>query len=52
LVSCKDVGFMVYRLKSFICKSFSVFFHLWGMEVLTGVETLISGAWRKMLNGP
>lgn len=29
-VSCKQVGFMVYNLKSFACKSFSVFFHLWG----------------------
>lgn len=29
-LSCKDVGFMVYRLKSFACKSFAVFFFLWG----------------------
>lgn len=29
-VSCKDIGFMVYKLKSFSCKSFSIFFHLWG----------------------
>lgn len=29
-VSCKNVGFMVYKLKSFSWKSFVVFFHLWG----------------------
>lgn len=29
-VSCKDVGLMVYHLKSFACKSFAVFFFLWG----------------------
>lgn len=29
-VSCKSIGFMVYNLKSFSCKSFSIFFHLWG----------------------
>jgi hypothetical protein len=29
LVSCKNVGFMIYKLKSFSCKSFAIFFHLW-----------------------
>lgn len=29
-ISCKDVGFMIYRLKSFCCKSFGAYFHLWG----------------------
>lgn len=29
-VSCKNIEFMVYNLKSFSCKSFSIFFHLWG----------------------
>jgi hypothetical protein len=29
-VSCKNVGIMVYKLKSFSCKSFTAFFHLWG----------------------
>jgi hypothetical protein len=29
-VSCKQVGFMIYNFKSFACKSFSAFFHLWG----------------------
>lgn len=29
LVSCKEIGFMIYNLKNFSCKSFSVFFHLW-----------------------
>lgn len=29
-VSCKNIGFMVYNLKNFSCKSFSIFFHLWG----------------------
>lgn len=29
-VSCKDVGFMIYKLKSFIYKQFAVFFFLWG----------------------
>lgn len=28
-VHCKNVGFMVYRLKNFSCKAFSIFFHLW-----------------------
>ena len=28
-VSCKNVGFMVYKLKSHSCKSFAIFFHLW-----------------------
>lgn len=28
-VSCKDVGFMIHNLKSFSCKSFAIFFHLW-----------------------
>jgi hypothetical protein len=27
-VSCKNVGFMIYKLKSFSCKSFAIFFHL------------------------
>lgn len=30
LVSCKDVGFMIYKLKSHICKHFAVYFFLWG----------------------
>lgn len=29
-VSCKDMGFMIYGLKSFCCKSFAAYFHLWG----------------------
>lgn len=29
-ISCKDVGFLVYNLKHFSCKSYSIFFHLWG----------------------
>lgn len=29
-VQSKDVGFMVYNLKSFQCDSFSIFFWLWG----------------------
>jgi hypothetical protein len=29
-VSCKNVGVMVYKLKSFSYKSFTAFFHLWG----------------------
>lgn len=28
-VSCKNVGIMIYKLKSFSCKSFAAFFHLW-----------------------
>lgn len=28
-VSCKNVGLMVYKLKSVSCKSFAIFFHLW-----------------------
>lgn len=28
-VSSKNVGFMVHKLKSFICKSFAIFFFLW-----------------------
>lgn len=27
-LSCKNVGFMIYKLKSFSCKSFATFFHL------------------------
>ena len=29
-VSCMQVGFKVYNLKSFACKQFKCFFHLWG----------------------
>jgi len=29
-VSCKDAGFMIYKIKSFSCKSFRIFIHLWG----------------------
>jgi hypothetical protein len=29
-VSCKDVGFMVYNLKSFVCKEFAVYFFISG----------------------
>lgn len=29
LVSCKNVGFMIYKLKSFSCKAFAIFFFLW-----------------------
>lgn len=29
-VSCKNVGFMVHNLKRFSCKTFDIFFHLWG----------------------
>ena len=28
-VSCKNVGIMIHKLKSFSCKSFAIFFHLW-----------------------
>lgn len=28
-VSCKDIGFMVHRLRSFSCKTFAIFFFLW-----------------------
>lgn len=29
-VASKDVGFLVYHLRSQVCKSFDIFFHLWG----------------------
>lgn len=29
-LSCKEVGFPIYKLKSFACKSFAVYFFLWG----------------------
>lgn len=29
-VSCKNVGLLIYKLKNFSCKAFSVFFFLWG----------------------
>lgn len=29
-ISCKEVGFLIYKLKSFICKNFAVLFFLWG----------------------
>lgn len=29
-VSCKEVGFMIYKLKSFSCKQFAIHFFLWG----------------------
>ena len=28
-VSCKNVGLMIYKLKSYSCKTFVVLFHLW-----------------------
>lgn len=34
LVSCKEVGFMVYNLKSYSCKQFAMFFFLWGGDGL------------------
>ena len=30
VVSSKLVGFHIYKLKSFVCKQFKCFFHLWG----------------------
>jgi len=27
-VSCKNFGFMIYKLRSFSCKTFAIFFHL------------------------
>lgn len=29
-VASKDVGFLIYNLRSFSCKDFTVFFGLWG----------------------
>lgn len=29
-LSCKEVGFLIYKLRNFICKNFAVFFYLWG----------------------
>lgn len=29
-VSCKEVGFLIYRSYNYSCKSFAIFFHLWG----------------------
>ena len=29
-ISRKEVGFLIYKFKSFICKNFAVFFFLWG----------------------
>jgi len=29
-VSCKNVGFMIRKIRSFSCKLFEAFFHLWG----------------------
>jgi hypothetical protein len=28
-LSCKDVGFAVYRLRSYVCPSFKTYLHLW-----------------------
>jgi hypothetical protein len=28
-LSCKDVGFAVYRLRSYVCPSFKAYLHLW-----------------------
>lgn len=28
-VYCKNVGFMIYKLKCFSCKTYAIFFHLW-----------------------
>lgn len=30
VVSCKEVGFLIYKLKQFTCKQYSIFFFLWG----------------------
>lgn len=29
-ISCKDASFLIYKLKSFSCKIFAMFFLLWG----------------------
>lgn len=29
-VYCNEVGFMIYKLKSFVCKQFAIHFFLWG----------------------
>lgn len=50
-VASKDVGFHIYNLKSFACKSFEVFFSLWAMEEQTGKENLNCGLRNKIKNG-
>jgi hypothetical protein len=51
-VSCKEVGLMIYILKSFSCKQFTIyFFSSRGMEGLIGAENMISGAKKKLWPG-
>lgn len=51
-VSCKSVGLMVCKSKSFICKIFVAYFFLWVMVVLIGKKSTIFGLLKRKLNGP
>lgn len=50
LVSCKDVGFMIYRLKQFICKQYAIFSTFGVMEDQTGEENTRFGAKSRRAN--
>jgi hypothetical protein len=50
-VSCKNVGFMMRKLRSFSCKLFAIYFFLWGGGGLIGKESLISGLLNMRQNG-
>lgn len=50
-VSGKKVGFMIHRLKHFSCKSFAIFFRLWGGGGPIGKRIMQFGALSKRRNG-
>lgn len=49
-VSCKEVGFMIYKLKTFICKHFAIFFFSRAMGDQISIMITPPGVSSRMLN--
>lgn len=50
-VSCKNVGIMIHKLRSFSFKSFAIFFHLWSRGGPNWQKDMNVGVMNKILNG-